>query len=420
MVIKSHTTIPVPHILAWSDDASNPIGSEYIIMRHVTGVPLRERWLTMAGSQYTRCVQSACMTMKQLAALEFPAYGSICFENAPFDSTLKIPLKEGFCIGPHCSTTYWDRKSSQTEKGLSVLAGPWKDLAAYASGLIANGHSKLPSTSSQIDSSRPSYFGTIKEHRNLLNSAQNLLQNLITQPQIENASVPTLIHADLHTRNIYVSDEDPTLITCLIDWQSTSIEPAFIYANDVPDFAAAPEKSPEEANLSNEPPLSAQDIRMQKVAAYCNQAYEICMEAFIPKMRVARSVDQLLIRPFQYSHTSWRDSATVVRQEFLDLAENWNELGLAGKCPYSPTQAELEIHQKEHKAFEHVQELKLMLIKLLHTDSDGWIPIERWEETRCAHKEMFELALETAREGEDDLMTEKDMKELWPFDDCKS
>lgn len=190
----------------------------------------------------------------------------------------------------------------------------------------------------------------------------------------------------------------------------------------MPDFATAPEKTPEEADSSNEPPLSAQDIRMQKVASYCNQAYEICMEAFIPKMRVARSVDQSLIRPFQYSHTSWRDSATAVRQEFLDLAENWNTLDLVGKCPYSPTQAELERHQREHKAFEHVQDLKLMLIKLLHTDSDGWVPIERWEETRHAHKEIYDLALETARAGgdEDDSMTEKDVKELWPFDDCKS
>ncbi|TGO55213.1 hypothetical protein BCON_0095g00270 [Botryotinia convoluta] len=174
------------------------------------------------------------------------------------------------------------------------------------------------------------------------------------------------------------------------------------------------------ATASNQPPLSAQDIKMQKVASYCNQAYEICMKAFIPKMRVARSVHQLLVRPFQYSNTSWRDSATAVRHEFLDLAENWNELGLAGECPYSPTPEELAKHQEEHQAFQHVQELKLMLVKLLRTDSDGWVPIERWEEVRRAHKEVFDLALATAREGEDDSMTEKDVRELWPFDDCKS
>lgn len=121
--MKTHTTIPVPHILDWSDDPRNSIGCEYIIMKHVEGVQLKERWLTMSGSQYTKCVQSVCMTIKQLAALEFPAYGSIYFENAPFDSTLKIPLSEGFCIGPHCSTTYWDRSASEKDKELAP-AGP--------------------------------------------------------------------------------------------------------------------------------------------------------------------------------------------------------------------------------------------------------------------------------------------------------
>ncbi|KAF7865797.1 hypothetical protein EAF04_005962 [Stromatinia cepivora] len=423
--VKTHTTIPVPHILDWSDDSRNSIGSEYIIMKHVEGVQLQERWLTMSGSQYTKCVQSICMTMQQLAALEFPVYGSIYFENAPFDSTLKVPLSEGFCIGPHCSITYWDGSASgEMERGLMVPAGPWKDLATYSSGLVANGCSKLPSSSSEIGASRPSYFGTIKEHRNLLNTAQNIFQSLIIQPQIKNASTPTLLHADLHARNIYISNEDPTLITCLIDWQSSSIEPAFIYANDMPDFAAPPdsqtgEKSLDEATSDNEPPLSEQDVKMRKVASYCNQAYEICMEAFIPKLRVARSIDQSLIRPFQYSHTSWRDSAPAVRQEFLDLAENWNDLGLTGECPYNPTKEELEIHRKEHKAFQHIQELKLVLTKLLHTDSDGWVPIDRWDEVRRARKEIFNTALETAREEEGEL-TEEDVKELWPFDDWKS
>lgn len=188
----------------------------------------------------------------------------------------------------------------------------------------------------------------------------------------------------------------------------------------MPDFAAPPEeKASEGAASNNEPPLSEQDIKMEKVAAYCNQAYEICMKAFIPKLRVARSVDQSLVRPFQYSNTSWRDSTTAVRQEFLDLAENWCNLGLSGECPYSPSANELAMHQKEYKAFQHVQELKVMLIKLLDTDSDGWVPIERWEQVRRAHKEVFNLALESAREDPEE-MTEDEVKELWPFDDWKS
>ena len=258
----------------------------------------------------------------------------------------------------------------------------------------------------------------------MLQSAQDILQDLILQPQIQNSATPTLLHADLHARNIYVSNEDPTLITCLIDWQSNSVEPAFIYANEVPDFATVNAFPLAEGLLDQEvhrqePPSTEQDIKHQKVASYCSQAYDICTKSFIPKLRIARFVDQILIRPFQYCNTSWRDSTTAVRQEFIDLAEGWKEMGLPDECPYHPTHEELQLHKKEYKAFEHVQEFKSMLIKVLGTDSDGWVPTDRWDEVSHAHKAVFDLALETAREGIDESMSEEDVRELWPFDGWK-
>lgn len=38
-----------------------------------------------------------------------------------------------------------------------------------------------------------------------------------------------------------MSTEEPATVTGLIDWQSISIEPAFIYADEIPDFTALPE-----------------------------------------------------------------------------------------------------------------------------------------------------------------------------------
>ncbi|KAL3422795.1 hypothetical protein PVAG01_04542 [Phlyctema vagabunda] len=421
--VRSHTSIPVPHILDWSDDSSNAIGSEYIIMNHVEGVQLQQRWATMSGSQYTRCVQSVCMTMKQLAALEFPAYGSLYFKDAPIDPSLKVPFADGLCIGPHCSTTYWDHSISAAINESPDNSGPWQDLSAYSSGLVTNKYSKFPC--SEINISRPSYFGKVDEHRNLLQSAQIILQNLITQAPIQIAALPTLLHPDLHARNIYVKDDEPTSITCLIDWQSSSIEPAFIYAGEVPDFAMPPsdESGEESTNSAAEEPtgsnLTEEDIRLRKVASYCSQAYDICTKSFIPKLRIARSVDPLLVRPFQYANTSWRDSTTAVRQEFIELADRWYDLDLAGPAPYNLTPTELETHEKGYKAFEHVQKLKVMLMKMLGTDSDGWVPLDRWEEVRRAHKAVFEMALETAREGENASMSEDDVRELWPFDGWK-
>jgi len=46
-------------------------------------------------------------------------------------------------------------------------------------------------------------------------------------PRNQNTAASTLLHADLHERNIFVSDDDPTIITGLIDCQSSNIEPEF-------------------------------------------------------------------------------------------------------------------------------------------------------------------------------------------------
>ncbi len=74
----------------------------------------------------------------------------------------------------------------------------------------------------------------------------------------------TLCHADLHKRNIFVSDEDPSVITGIIDWQSSSIEPAFEYADYVPDFAAP----------MNDASQEGKPAEMQ--AALCRQAFDAC------------------------------------------------------------------------------------------------------------------------------------------------
>jgi hypothetical protein len=165
--------------------------------------------------------------------------------------------------------------------------------------------------------------------------------------------------------------------------------------------------------------VTKQEEKLAKAAVYCNQAYDICTRHFIPKMRVARAVDQHLVRPFQYCNTSWRDGAAALRQEFLDLADEWERLGLSGSCPYKPSAEELALHQQEYKSFNHIQELKTTLMRLLGTDEDGWVPAERWDEVRAAHREVFDMALETAREGDDDIddpLSEEEVRELWPFD----
>ncbi|MCJ1245021.1 hypothetical protein MMC30_002222 [Trapelia coarctata] len=218
--LQSHTYIPIPSILDWSDDAANPIGSESIIMEHVAGVRLHHRWPKMDPAQRINFIGSICETIKQMATIEFPAYGSIYFVDAPIDSSLKQAFVPGFCIGPNCEPRYWEK--TRYYDFIKPNRGPWPDLTAYCSGLIDIGFSSLPPVDA-TSSDRPWYQGSIETHLRLLKSARLVIHELIKAPRIRDTAEPTLLHCNLQMQNIHVSDDDPTVITGIIDWQSTTV-----------------------------------------------------------------------------------------------------------------------------------------------------------------------------------------------------
>ncbi|KFY39085.1 hypothetical protein V495_06163 [Pseudogymnoascus sp. VKM F-4514 (FW-929)] len=421
--LQSKISLPIPRILDWSDDPSNPTGTEYIIQEHVAGVQLHQEWPKMSMEQHMLCTKSLSLTMKKMASLDFPAYGSLYFADAPIDSGLKIPFERGFVVGPHCSPVFWNRNPGEQElyRGPSPNCGPWRDLTSYCRGLIDTGFSRLPKEEAIDTRQTLPYQGSIQDHIRLLESSREVMQKLVEDTRIQDAAIPTLLHADFHKRNIYVSAEDPTVITGLIDLQSTSIEPAFIYANETPDFAAPPIIRSEDGALDHELDegvISKQKGRELKDASICNQTYDVVMTALIPKLRPARLLDPTLFRLFHYTHTTWRDSAPAVRQELIERSARWTELGLEGSCPFSPTEAELKEHARDYEDFEAVQALKLRLKRTFDTNSDGWVPNDEWDAARVMHRKAYEEWIETAREAEvnGEEMTVEKAEKMWPFD----
>ena len=107
-------------------------------------------------------------------------------------------------------------------------------LRDYCEGLADTGLTRLPKVNvPQV----LSYHGSAEEHYNLIQTTRAVFRKLIGNPLVENASAPILLLADFHKRNIFVSANDPTTVSGFIDWQSTSIEPAFVYTDEYPDFA---------------------------------------------------------------------------------------------------------------------------------------------------------------------------------------
>lgn len=420
------------------------MGTEYIIQEHVDGVQLHEQWPSMDSPQHMLCTKNLTLKIREMASLDFPAYGNIYFADAPIREGLKIPLESGFCIGPYCSPLFWNCGTGEAALygKRSPNCGPCMDeyprktfmlvlnnvgweaditlgrnLAEYASGLVDTAFSRIPEQQSTSGDRLP-FRGTIQEHIRLLHACRETMQILVADRRVQAAGTPTLIHADYNKRNIYVSPEDPTLITGLIDWQLTCVEPAFIYAHATPDFAALPDENPAEDEHTTQMSQSDDAKRLLKDISICHQTYDAVMKGMIPKIRPARLLDSVFFRLFLYCFTTWRDGVPAVRQELLDLKALWTEMELPGSCPYSPTEEELRDHSRQYEDFETTQKLKTWLKTSLQTTSDGWFPNEAWEAAKEAHSAAFAEWMETAREAEargDDMTVEK-AERLWPFD----
>ena len=242
----------------------------------------------------------------------------------------------------------------------------------------------------------------------LLNYGRDVIHKLIEEPCIRDIATPTLYHPDLHKRNIFVSGSDPTIVTDIIDWQSSSIDPIFMYGDHVPDFAGFASCTSSEVNTP------------EQNADLCVQAFEVCLLGRIPNLAAARRMDDDLLRPFHYCHRTWKDGATVFRQELIELARRWEHLGLSDVCPYPlPDAEEGLVQQQDYKSFEIAHDLKRKLMDLLEVPSDGWVPIDRWQATLAFHQEAFNEIVQSVEktEGtEDGDVTADEIKKMWPFD----
>ncbi|KAL4876435.1 kinase-like domain-containing protein [Aspergillus karnatakaensis] len=373
--LQAKTRIPIPEILDWnhdSGDPSNTVGCEYIIMEHARGVPLREQWHRMAGDQKIRCLQSIYETINGLVDLEFPAFGSIYLDDT-IDSADRQSMGDGFCIGPHC--------------GLSI--------AEYSDALIDCGLSRVPAVDNE-SAKLPMYHGSPQTHTALLECARAVLKQMSEDPRIRDSATPLLFHPDLHIRNIFVSEDSPSVVTSIIDWQAASVEPAFWYSDETPNFAKAGE--------------------------LCMKAFDACTQFLMSRLSGSRLMDDSLFRPSLYSYRTWKDGAVALRYELYETSRLWEQLGFEGQCPCpKPTPEELVNHQREYKLFEVAQKLRVDLPDLLDTASDGWIPPESWEETQVAHKQTFDGMLQVVlsvpdTDDDEPVKDEWTLKTIWPFD----
>ena len=112
--VGSHTTIPVPKVLAWSADTSNPVGAEYIIMEKAPGIQLFKIWDDITELDRLNLIKGLIQFESQFSAIRFPAYGSLYFRDSTLKASERILLDTSvdpnglFCVGPACGLAWTD------------------------------------------------------------------------------------------------------------------------------------------------------------------------------------------------------------------------------------------------------------------------------------------------------------------------
>lgn len=398
-------------------------------MEHADGTPLYQKWHNMAGDQRARCIGALYEKLGEMAKLEFPAYGNIYFSNnTAAGSLIQLP-DSAFSIGPNCGARYWDYVESRyyqrkgpnrgpcTSKPFCTLGRGMNDshithigstFHAYCDALVDAGFSRIPLEDDL--KKRPVYHGTIEEHIELLKHARPVVRVTASDPRVQKAATPTIFHPSLRAEEIFVSNDDPSVITGIIDWQHAAIEPAFWYSNNVPNFA----------RITSEPDDNKSEHSKEVV---CAEAFEACTKYYLPKIGYARSMEENTFRPFRYCPQTWFSGASGFRHELIELSKDWHvHLGLTGTCPYqTPTAEEQAKHKETYEFFKEVHKVLDYIEKTFRIGPDGWVPPEHYETVMEIQKDCFNELVRTVHATEDGgpdepLKNEEDVRAIWPWD----
>jgi len=131
MIVHLHTQVPVPKVLAWDADPSNPVGAEYIMMEKAAGVQLFKVWDEMNDWDQFCAVKELARLEGGMTGIRFPASGSLYLRESMADDDAYVTLDRAvdpsgdFCIGPSCERGWYPPNSTSSLRARSNR-GPCK------------------------------------------------------------------------------------------------------------------------------------------------------------------------------------------------------------------------------------------------------------------------------------------------------
>ena len=206
--VRKHTSIPVPEIYLVNHNENHVVGAPFVLMERLEGQPLCNIWAELTLEHKKSVIGQLSHVLGQLAELKFDDIGSLIA-----DGTLGPPL-------------------NITEPENAVGETPFK--------------SRIDFFHAFLKEDQPARTSAAKKHYRAIREELKSFMD-------ENADNPTLnapyrlIHNDLDSQNILVTQEDKTLppkISGIIDWDWSYTGPLYYlceYPHNICDWDDAPE-----------------------------------------------------------------------------------------------------------------------------------------------------------------------------------
>ncbi|KAJ5575573.1 serine/threonine protein kinase [Penicillium sp. DV-2018c] len=427
--------IPVPEVYGWSSTTENPVGVEYIIMEHASGVGADTRWFDTTKYQKKELVTGIVDIEKKLFEIPFASVGSIYFKsNLPRQSQGQLYQPgtpdedrdaETYCIGPIADYMFWYGQRAKLE----LDRGPWSDPRQY---LLASANKEIKWTENfgkplECDFPHNTMFPGVNSHQDYLELLKKYLAiapYLLPKDPGDVLNRPTLRHPDLTPSNVFVCP-DTFNVTCIIDWQHTVVTPLLLAAgyprlfgnpDPEPPTGLDPPKYPEGYDtISPQDKAQVDEFIRRQSLFYLYRVFN----GGLNKLHLKALQDPLILSRqhlVDFAGRQWSGNLMTLRGALMRMRDIW--LHLPGKdddleCPIGFSEQEIrELTENEPMWYNLNLLVNHWRDELGGLSEEGWVQAEQYD---FAVKRNESLRAEFSQGGSADELEK--IKRGWPFQD---
>jgi phosphotransferase family enzyme len=264
----------------------------------------------------------------------------------------------------------------------------------------------------------PSFlYGSIEDHYSLLYMAKEALPTIASSAKLLGKTQPILWHTDLHMGNIFVSENDPGVVTGIIDWQNTPVSPSFLQVR-WPVFLTPPEGYQVghvmpglPSGFENMDDEEKEAALHDKAKATWTKAYEVASFLNNRKSWQGMQVTPELKEIFRRCGETWDEGVLPLREILIEMFLNQGDLGIpSGSLPLYFTDEQITRQKQESTIYQEWHQMRKFVKEMLDADDEGWIPPGReLDETKSRNKMLFEYYVTKLQKSPDEV------KSMWPF-----